>query len=204
MARDIATLWSHHEHRKAVAGTAAEASVPPPRLNFPLQLYGAQLALMQRLLAIDRTDEVQALAKQLRDSGALLRMAGMQRGDGGSAATPSRGSGSGAASPPAPPTAPPAAVCAPPHTAAAAAADGLRGGSRSPQPAPASNLQAALEAAAVGPAAAAGFGEPDAAGLAGEMQPAAAAEPAASGEQGDGGGAPLPSLPAHGEGQLIG
>ena len=171
MARDIATIWSYQEQRRAAPSTGSASAVPPPRLNFCMDGYSAQPGLLDRLQSIDRTEGVQALAKELRDSGALLRLAGVfsagstAGGDKGAAAcapaaTPSPRSGTHAAGPrfgvgalaspdggpPPTPTALPADGAAP--GSAAPVRTGQATAAASPLPAPGCSLQAALEAAA--------------------------------------------------------
>ncbi len=178
MARDVATIWSYQQQLRAVPRAAAASLVPMPRLNFSMAGFQAQPGLLDRLQSVDRTESVQALAKELRDSGELLRLAGVlsggslaggDKGAAGStpAAPPSPGYDSGTASPRvdapaspggeplAPPTALPAAGGAPGSVGPARTGLAVAAMAASPMgPAPGCSLQAALEAAA-GPASAA-------------------------------------------------
>ncbi|KAI7838847.1 hypothetical protein COHA_007461 [Chlorella ohadii] len=110
VARDVATIWSYQQQLRAVPRAAAASLVPMPRLNFSMAGFQAQPGLLDRLQSVDRTESVQALAKELRDSGELLRLAGVLSGGslvdgdkgaalGAPAAPPSPRSDSGAASP---------------------------------------------------------------------------------------------------------
>lgn len=79
----MATIWSYQEQQRLAGNPTVASLVPPPRLNFPLDSYRAHPGLMDQLLAISKPAGVQALAKELRDSRALLGLAELLAGAAG-------------------------------------------------------------------------------------------------------------------------